>query len=297
MNAALVVLAAGMGSRYGGLKQMDPVGTSGEFIIDYSIFDAKEAGFNKVVFIIREELLQDFKDTIGLRLKGHIAVEYVFQKLEDLPDGFELPAERIKPWGTGQAVLACADAVKEPFAVINADDFYGRETFEVMFKFLKLNQGNPRATAMAGFLLEKTLSDYGTVSRGVCSSNEQDELMTVTEVIALSRENGTIVAGEDRYSGQEHVSMNFWGFYPEIFCEFKSHFVEFLKAGIGEEKSEFYIPTVVNGLIIEDKVFCKVLETPCQWFGVTYPEDRPYVVGKIEKMVEDGIYPNNLWLN
>jgi len=295
MNTTLVVLAAGMGSRYGGLKQMDPVGTSGEFIIDYSVFDAKGAGFNKVVFVIREELLQDFKDTIGLRLQAHIDVEYVFQKLEDLPDGFELPKERSKPWGTGQAVLACADAVKEPFAVINADDFYGRETFEVMFDFLKSNQGNPRATAMAGFLLKNTLSDYGTVSRGVCSSNEHNELMSVTEVTTISRKNGIIVAGEDKYSGQEHVSMNFWGFYPEIFGEFENHFVDFLKTGIAEEKSEFYIPTVVNGLIEEDKVFCKVLEIPCQWFGVTYPEDRPDVVEKIEKMVEEGIYPNNLW--
>jgi NDP-sugar pyrophosphorylase family protein len=295
MNATLVVLAAGMGSRYGGLKQMDAVGTSGEFIIDYSIYDAKAAGFTKVVFIIREELLRDFKDTIGLRIKDHIDVGYVFQKLEDLPDGFELPKERTKPWGTGQAVLACADKVKEPFAVINADDFYGRETFEVMFEFLKSNKGNARATAMAGFLLKNTLSDYGTVSRGICSSNEQNDLMTVTEVTAISKENGTIVADGNKYSGEEHVSMNFWGFNPEIFPEFASHFEDFLKTGIKETKSEFYIPTVVNSLIEENKIFCKILDTPCQWFGVTYPEDRPFVVGKIEQMIKEGIYPKSLW--
>jgi dTDP-glucose pyrophosphorylase len=295
MDATLVVLAAGMGSRYGGLKQMDPVGTSGEFIIDYSIYDAKASGFNKVVFIIREELLQDFKDTIGVRLESNIDVEYVFQKLEDLPAGFELPVGRSKPWGTGQAVLACADAVKEPFAVINADDFYGRETFEVMFEFLKANQGNSKATAMAGFLLKNTLSDYGSVSRGVCSSNEQNDLMTVTEITALSKVDNEIVAGDDKYSGMEHASMNFWGFCPEIFGEFETNFVDFLKTGIGEEKSEFYIPTVVNNLIEEDKVFCKVLETPCKWFGVTYPEDRPDVVQKIKQMVEDKIYPKSLW--
>ncbi|MDA3798928.1 MAG: sugar phosphate nucleotidyltransferase [Kiritimatiellae bacterium] len=295
MNTTLVVLAAGMGSRYGGLKQMDPVGTSGEFIIDYSIYDAIEAGFNKVVFIIREELLQDFKDTIGSRLTGHIKVEYVFQKLEDLPDGFTLPEGREKPWGTGQAVLACADVVKEPFAVINADDFYGRETFEVMAKFLEENQGNKRATSMAGFLLKNTLSDYGTVSRGVCSSNTNNELETVTEITAIAKEGDKIVAGDVVYSGNEHVSMNFWGFYPEIFEAFKSQFKDFLTTGIGEAKSEFYIPTVVNKCITDDEVFCKVLETSCQWFGVTYPEDRPDVVAKIESMIEAGQYPVSLW--
>ena len=297
IKPTLLVLAAGMGSRYGGLKQIDPVGPGGETIIDYSIYDALRAGFGKLVFVIRRDIESQFKETIGAQFEKRIAVEYVFQELEKLPPGFSIPPNRKKPWGTGQAILMASDVVREPFAAINADDFYGANSFRVLAEQLRSGGGD---CAMVGFVLRNTLSEFGSVARGVCRVSNDGFLESVTELTKIERaENGakyTDAAGKVHpLSGDEAVSMNMWGFTPALFGPLREQFVNFLKASGRDEKSEFYIPAVVNELVRGGQVKCKVLRTPDSWFGVTYREDRPFVIEGIRKLIARGEYPEKLW--
>jgi UTP-glucose-1-phosphate uridylyltransferase len=294
---ALMILAAGMGSRYGGLKQMDPVGPSGETIIDYSVHDAIRAGFNQLVFVIRRDIEQAFKETLGSRFEKRIAVEYVFQEPDCLPPGIALPPHRKKPWGTGHAILMAADVIREPFGVINADDFYGGHSFQLLAAHLQ--PGN-RDYAMIGFVLRNTLSECGSVARGVCQLAD-GHLETVREITGIEKfraaakyKNGT---GEfHALSGDEVVSMNMWGFTPTIFDHLRDQFTEFLKAHGSDEKSEFYIPSVVNAVVRNGQERVKVLPTRAAWFGVTYREDRPLVAGGIQRLVRSGDYPERLWI-
>jgi hypothetical protein len=301
MNAlpkpTLLVLAAGMGSRYGGLKQIDPVGPSGETIMDYSIFDAIRAGFGKVVFIIRKDIEAAFRETIGARFEKHIAVDYVFQELDKLPAGFTPPAGRTKPWGTTQAVMMAADAIHEPFAVINADDFYGAASYRALAGHLQ--SGTPDY-AMVGFILSKTLSDFGSVARGICQVGATGELTGVLELTAIERDGAgaknTSPSGEiTALTGHELVSMNMWGFTPAVFPQLAAQFEAFLKDSGTELKSECYLPSTVNSLVAAGEASVKVLSSPDAWFGVTYREDRPSVVASIGKLIEQRLYPESLW--
>jgi len=296
-NLTLLVLAAGMGSRYGGLKQIDPVGPNGETIIDYSIFDAQRAGFNKLVFVIRHDIEKQFREIIGSRFEKKIAVEYVFQELEKLPSGFSVPAGRTKPWGTGQAILMAAEAIREPFAAINADDFYGAHSFKVLADQL---QAGGDDYAMVGFILRNTLSDFGSVARGVCRANGSQYLESVTEMIGIEKAGGgarykdatgTVL----KLTGDELVSMNMWGFTPTLFGHLREQFTAFLKAHGQELKSECYIPGVVNDLVAAKRARVKVLRSSDSWFGVTYREDRPFVMDGIGKLIAHGDYPPRLW--
>jgi NDP-sugar pyrophosphorylase family protein len=295
---ALVVLAAGMGNRYGGLKQIDPVGPGGETIIDYSIYDALRAGFGKVVFVIRKDIEQAFKQAVGARFERHIAVEYVFQELDKLPPGFSVPAGRTRPWGTLHAILMAADVIDGPFAVINADDFYGSEGYRVLAKHL---QSGIADYAMVGFVLRNTLSDFGTVSRGVCRVDDDDFLQGVVELTNIER-NGTHARGTDStgwittLSGDEVVSMNMWGFTPHIFGQFREHFQKFLRLDGSDVQSESYLPSTVNELVLAGQARVKVLRTNDLWAGVTYREDHPRVVQTIRRLIDRGNYPNRLWL-
>ena len=293
----LLVLAAGMGSRYGGLKQIDPVGPGGETIIDYSVYDALRAGFDQLVFVIRRDIEQAFKETIGRRFENRLAVQYVFQELDRLPDGAVPPANRKKPWGTGHAIWMAADVIREPFGVINADDFYGADSFHQLAGHLRPE--NPEY-AMAGFTLRNTLSEHGTVARGICRMSG-DTLESVQEIVGIEKSGEGAryrdAAGATcELTGDETVSMNMWGFHPDLFDHLRSQFVEFLKERGSDEKAEFYIPSVVNRLVIERNVTVKVLRTQSSWFGVTYREDRPLVIEGIRKLVSRGIYPERLWL-
>lgn len=298
----LLVLAAGMGSRYGGLKQMDPMGPSGETVLDYSVFDAIRAGFSKVVFIIREDFADLFKEQVGDKFVGKIEVDYVFQKLDDLPEGFSVPEGREKPWGTIHAVRAARHAVSGPFAVINADDFYGSDSYQQMANYFQdsadANDGISHY-CMVGYHLLKTLSDHGDVNRGICSA-DNGYLKDVEEVTEISREesgiiNGNWLDGNRREVSEDAIaSMNFWGFTADLFGHLESHFIEFLKERGTEMKSECYIPTLIDELITAGKADCKVLETSSSWFGVTYPDDKPHVVKNIKQLVDSGEYPNSL---
>ena len=302
MQPTLLVLAAGMGSRYGGLKQMDPMGPNGETVLDYSVFDAIRAGFGRVIFIIREDFAEAFKKGIGSRFAEHIKVDYAFQRLDDLPEGFSVPEGRSKPWGTSHAVRAAREITKEPFAVINADDFYGRDAYKRAAAFLT----NPPAEngvahyAMVGYPLENTLSDHGDVNRGICERNENGLLTEVEEYVRIERESDGVVRGEaldgkrKPISEGTPVSMNFWAFTPCFFDHLEGEFTDFLAARGTEEKSECYIPTVVDSLIRAKKADCKVLTTTSQWFGVTYPADKEHVVYSIGSLIEAGEYPSNL---
>ncbi len=299
MKPTLLVLAAGMGSRYGGLKQLDGVGPKGETIMDYSVYDAKEAGFGKVVFVIREHFKEEFAEKVVSKYKGIIDVELVTQELNKLPEGFELNPDREKPWGTGHATLMAADVIDTPFAVINADDFYGAESFKVLADFLKKQEGKTGKFAMVGFALNNTLSESGEVSRGICSVDENNYLTNVEEHHKVKEENGTI-SGEGM-NGQmreldpnAYASMNMWGFTPDLFKEGNQLFVNFLKENINEPKKEFYIPFVVNTMIENGHATVEVLSSPDKWFGVTYKEDRDSVVKKLQKMTESGAYPSPL---
>ena len=292
----LLVLAAGMGSRYGGLKQIDPIGANGETIIDYSIYDAMRAGFGKAVFVIRREIEEQFKQFVGSRFEKRIAVEYVFQELDKLPAGFAVPPHRTKPWGTGHAILMAADAIHGPFAAINADDFYGAASFRVLADHLKSGSAE---FAMVGFVLRNTLSEFGTVARGVCRTTNGGFLESVTELTRIERHGtGAKATGPDgkllRLSGDESVSMNMWGFGPSLFGELRSRFVEFLQKHGAEEKAEFYIPSAVNEIVQAKHARVKVLRTPDSWFGVTYREDRPFVVKGIRELIARGEYPEKL---
>ena len=300
MKPTLFVLAAGMGSRYGGLKQLDGLGPNGETIMDYSIFDAIRGGFGKVVFVIRKDFEQDFRDKILSKYENHIPVELVFQSLDSLPAGFTCPADRVKPWGTNHAVLMGKEVINEPFAVINADDFYGRDSFAVLGKELSAMTGKKNDYCMVGYRVGNTLSESGSVARGVCETNAEGYLTTVVERTAIERidgkvsftdENGQLVSIADNTP----VSMNMWGFTPDYFEYSVEYFKDFLAANGQQLKSEFYIPLAVNNLIVSGKATCKVLDTPSKWFGVTYAEDRPQVVLKINELIRKGVYPKKLF--
>lgn len=301
MKPTLLVLAAGMGSRYGGLKQMDPMGPNGETVLDYSVFDAIRAGFGRVVFIIREDFAEAFKQGVGARFADRIQVDYVFQKLDDLPEGFSVPEGREKPWGTSHAVRAARHVVKEHFAVINADDFYGRDAYARATAFFdSLPEGTTNEIAMVGYPLENTLSDHGHVNRGICQIDEEGFLTNVEEYLDIERENDGAVRG-NALDGKRHVvpdgslvSMNFWAFGPAFFEQLEEAFTRFLLHAGDQLKSECYIPTVVDHLIHAGHTQCPVLRTTSQWFGVTYPQDKPFVVESIAKLIANGEYPETL---
>ncbi|HUJ11310.1 MAG TPA: sugar phosphate nucleotidyltransferase [Verrucomicrobiae bacterium] len=293
----LLLLAAGMGSRYGGLKQIDPVGPSGETIIDYSIYDALRAGFGKIVFVIRRDIEDAFREAIGRKFEKRAPVEYVFQELDKLPPGFTVPPNRTKPWGTSHAILVAEDVVREPFAAINADDFYGATSYKVLHD--QLVSGDPDY-AMVGFILRNTLSEHGAVTRGVCTCDSHDYLQTVTELMKVEKDGNGAKCVDDsgatrKLSGDEVVSMNFWGFHPSIFAQLRELFIDFLKKHGQQEKSEFFIPAGVNLLVTSGKVRLKVLRTTDSWFGVTYREDKQHVTTSIHALVARGVYPSKLW--
>lgn len=298
-SPSLVILAAGMGSRYGGLKQIDPVGPSGEIVIDYSIYDALKVGFKKIVFVIRKDIEKDFRKTIGSKFENRADVHYSFQAKESLPEGFQLPSERQKPWGTGHAVLAAKNEINESFAVINADDFYGRCGYELLYNHLS-TESNENLYAMVGFALRNTLSDFGTVARGICNVDKNGLLQKVTERTSIAKEGNHAISNEPDGSilpltGNEWVSMNMWGFSQNILSHLEDGFVEFLKEKIEIPKSEYFLPAVVDSLINNGKVQTKVLTSMDEWFGVTYQDDKPHVIKSIQTLVEKGIYPANLW--
>ena len=304
MKPTLFLLAAGMGSRYGGLKQLDGLGPNGETIMDYSIYDAIHAGFGRLVFVIRKDFEQDFRDKVVSKYQGHLPVEVVFQSLEDLPHGFTVPEGRTKPWGTNHAVLMGKDVIKEPFAVINCDDFYGRDSFQVMGKYLSdLPEGSQNKYSMVGFRIGNTLSESGTVSRGVCSTDEKGFLTTVVERTKIQRLDGEVKYLEEdgetwtAIPDTTPVSMNFWGFTPDYFAYSQDIFKEFLNAESTKKniKAEFFIPLVIDKLIKTNKATVQVLDTTSKWFGVTYPEDRPDTVAKIKQLVDTGVYPVKLF--
>lgn len=297
MKPALLVLAAGMGSRYGGLKQIEPLGPGGETIIDYSVYDALRAGFGKLVFVIRRDIERPFREIVGSRFEARLPVEYVFQELETLPRGMKPPAARQKPWGTGHAVLMGAQVVREPFAVINGDDFYGRRSFEVLARHL---QSDSPDLALVGYTLKNTLSEFGTVARGVCRTSADGYLESIRETTGIEGKAGTIQYRQadgqtGELTGEEVVSLNTWGFRPAVFELFAEEFERFLAQHGTDTKAEFYIPSAVNSLIQEGKARLKVLQTPDSWFGVTYREDRPRVVQSIRELVARGEYPEKLW--
>jgi len=296
MSLTLAVLAAGIGSRYGGLKQMDPVGPSGEFIIDYSIHDAILAGFDKVVFIIRHDIEKDFRATIGARVEKKVQTEYVFQSLNFMPRGYQVPPERKKPWGTGHAVLVSESAVSEPFGVINADDFYGQQSYDVLAGFLRETAGDNSRYGMVGFILRNTLSEHGSVSRGICRANMNGNLESIIECTKIEKAGRGLSCNNAgiKLSGDESVSMNMWGFKPSIFAYLRNKFEDFLQTSAGDPKAEYFIPEVVNTLMAERKITVQLLETKSAWFGITNPEDKQAVVGKIRRLVDSGVYPNNL---
>lgn len=303
MKPTLLLLAAGMGSRYGGLKQLDGLGPNGETIMDYSIYDAVKAGFGKIVFVIRKDFEQDFREKILSKYEGHVPAELVFQSLDSLPEGFSVPEGREKPWGTNHAVLMAKDVINEPFLVINCDDFYNRDAFMVIGKFLSnLPEGSKNKYAMVGFRVGNTLSENGTVARGICSKDAEGNLTTVVERTEIKRvdgpvcykdEEGNWIAVEDNTP----VSMNMWGFTPDYFDYSEAYFKEFLSDPKNMEnlKAEFFIPLMVNKLINEKTATVEVLDTTSKWFGVTYAADRDDVVARIQKLIDEGVYPNKLF--
>jgi hypothetical protein len=301
VKAGLVVMAAGMGSRFGGLKQLEPVGPNGERVMDYALYDAKRAGVDRVVFVIRNAFEREFHERVGSRYSQWMDVAYAFQELEQLPRGFAPPADRVKPWGTAHAILAAETAMKVPFLAINADDFYGRRAFETLTEFLTgTTEGATSSYAMVAFQMANTLSAFGTVARGICEVGPEGLLKAVEEHTGLERvgeeiQERAMDGSMRRYSGREPVSMNFWGFRPSIFDHLKERFARFLAAQGQDSKAEFYIPTAVDELIREGCATVRVLETPDRWFGVTYREDTHSVVGRIQELIQAGEYPQSLW--
>ncbi|MEE8400140.1 MAG: sugar phosphate nucleotidyltransferase [Desulfobacterales bacterium] len=298
----LIILAAGIGSRYGGLKQIDPVGPHDQIILDYSIYDAIEAGFDRVVFVIRREIERDFRDFIGGKYEKVIPCTYVYQELDALPQGINLPADRTKPWGTAHAVWVCESVVKEPFAVINADDFYGKIAYRKLLQFLDgAAKDVPKSTyAMVGFALENTLSQHGSVSRGVCNVTDDGTLETITERTKIQHRQDEIQYQDSdgtwhSLAGSESVSMNFWGFTPSIFPHLEETFITFLENHIHEPKSEFFLPITIDTLLKEDRAQVSVLPSPDQWVGVTYPEDKPQVTRHLMSLIASDVYPEKLW--
>ena len=301
MGKSLLVLAAGMGSRYGGVKQIDRLGPGGETIIDYSIYDAIHAGFDKIVFVIRKSIEQDFNEVIIQKYKNIIDVDYVFQEIDAIPDGFSAPEQREKPWGTAHAILMAKDKIKDYFAVINGDDFYGKNSFRLLSQYLDtLSLNDKTACSMVAYPLKNTLSENGTVSRGVCTVDSSQNLIGVVEHTKIEKINNAIVnRNEDgntvQLDADTPVSMNFWGFHPSIFHHIENLFVDFLQQNSQNIKSEFYIPFVVDELIKNQKIQVKVLRTDASWYGITYKEDRPFVAEKFKEMLNANVYPSILW--
>ena len=299
----LVIMAAGMGSRYGGLKQIDPVDNEGHIIMDFSMYDAKRAGFEKVIFIIKKEIEEDFKNTVGNRMSQIMEVEYAYQDLHNIPEGFEVPEGRVKPWGTAHAVLSAIDLIDGPFAVINADDYSGKEAFQVIYDALAASEDRePYQFAMVGYQVENTLTENGSVARGVCETDEEGMLKTITERTRIMREGDVIVYTDENGVREEipegtPVSMNLWGFSRGILKELSLRFPEFLKTALRENplKGEFFIPTVVDELIHEGKARVRVLRSRDRWFGVTYKEDKRSVMEAVRKFKQNGLYPEKLW--
>lgn len=298
-KVSLLVLAAGIGSRYGGLKQVDKLGPSGERIIDYSIYDAIRAGFRKVVFVIRRDIEEEINELLIKNLRNYVEVDYVFQDLDNLPEGFKPPQNRVKPWGTGHAVIVAREKIREPFAVINSDDFYGYDAFHQIMQYLQYAKADSNEFYVVGYLLKNTLSEFGAVSRGVCSIDERGYLDSIKEQKKIYKEGNKIFCEEENNKmellPETLVSMNFWGFTPIVFDMFEELFKKFLKENINDEKSEFYIPTAIDTLIKNNKCKVKVIPTNSEWFGVTYKEDRPKVVEIIHRLVEQRKYPTPLW--
>lgn len=302
MKPTLFILAAGMGSRYGGLKQLDGLGPNGETIMDYSVYDALKAGFGKIVFVIRHDFEKEFREKVISRYEGSVPVEVVFQDINNIPDEFtdKVNPERSKPWGTNHAVMMGKDVIKEPFAVINADDYYGPESFKVLADFLKSVEGKKNEYCMVGFMIENTLSENGGVSRGLCEVSPEGYLTGVKECHGIEKKDGKLIQKlEDGtiapFPEGASVSMNMWGFTPDYFDYSEKSFLNFLKENAGELKSEFYIPTVVNELIGDGTVTLKVERTPSKWFGVTYAADRDATVAQFKKLHEEGVYPAKLF--
>ncbi len=298
MKPTLLILAAGMGSRYGGLKQMDGLGPEGESIIDYSVYDAIRAGFGKVVFVIREDFAQAFKDQFEPRLKGKIETEYVYQSLDKIPAGFAIPEGRQKPWGTGHAMLMAKDAIKTPFAIINADDFYGKDAYAQAIEFISSSK-DENEYAMIGYALKNTLSEHGTVSRGVCEADAKNNLTKVTERTKIGKEGDKIYfyEGEDKeeLTGEEPISMNFWIFKPEFFGHLENGFKRFLTEKGTEMKSEYYFNIAADNMVKAGEASVKIINTPAKWFGVTYQEDKPMVQASLTALHDKGEYPDGLW--
>ncbi len=300
----LVIMAAGMGSRYGGLKQIDPVDEQGHIIMDFSIFDAKRAGFEKVVFIIKKENEADFKEAIGKRVEKVMDVEYVFQDIHNIPEGYEVPEGRVKPWGTAHAVLSAIDVIDGPFAVINADDYYGKDAFQKIYDYLSTHEDDEKYRyTMVGYRLGNTLTENGYVSRGVCCINEDGELVSVTERTHIEKtETGAAFTEDDGetwtdISPDSLVSMNMWGFSASFLQEIKSGFAAFLEEGLKTNpmKCEYYLPTVVTNLLVAEKATVTVLASQDKWYGITYKEDKPQVVAAIKGLKDSGLYPQHLW--
>ena len=300
----LVIMAAGMGSRYGGLKQIDPVDDDGHIIMDFSMYDARKAGFEKVIFIIKRELEADFKERVGNRISRYMDVSYVYQELADLPEGYEVPEGRVKPWGTAHAVLSCIDQIEGPFAVINADDYYGQEAFQLIYDYLASHEDDDKYRyTMVGYHLGNTVTDNGHVARGICDMNENGELIAIHERTRIEKRDDGIAYTED--DGQTWtyvpadttVSMNMWGFTRSILEEIRDGFPEFLDHGLKTNpmKCEYFLPAVVSDLLGEEKATVAVLTSVDKWYGVTYKEDKPVVVAAIRKMKEEGRYPEHLW--
>lgn len=300
----LVIMAAGMGSRYGGLKQIDPIDKEGHIIMDFSIFDAKKAGFEKVVFIIKRENEADFKEAVGARMAKQMEVVYAYQEVSGVPVGYSVPEGRVKPWGTAHAVLSCIDELDGPFAVINADDYYGQDAFRLIYDYLASHEDDDKYRyTMVGYELGNTVTDNGHVARGVCEMNEKGELVEINERTRIEKKESGIAYTEDE-GGTWHtlpekttVSMNMWGFTRSILEEIRADFPAFLQKGLAENplKCEYFLPSVVSDLIVEGKAAVAVLKSADKWYGVTYKEDKPIVVEAIGKMKEDGLYPMNLW--
>lgn len=300
----LVIMAAGMGSRYGGLKQIDPIDSKGHIIMDFSMFDAKRAGFEKVIFIIKKENEADFKEAVGDRMAQYMDVSYAFQELDNLPEGYSVPDGRTKPWGTAHAVLSCIDQVDGPFAVINADDYYGAEAFKLIYDYLSTHEDDDKFRyTMVGYHLGNTVTDNGHVARGLCEMNENGELVAVNERTRIEKRDGGIAYTEDdgetwtSVPADKIVSMNMWGFSKSILEEINNGFCAFLDEGlkVNPMKCEYFLPSVVSNLLAEDRATVSVLESADKWYGVTYKEDKPVVEAAIAKMKEDGLYPDNLW--
>lgn len=300
----LVIMAAGMGSRYGGLKQIDPIDNEGHIIMDFSIYDAKQAGFEKVVFIIKRENEEDFKAAVGDRVSRYMEVVYAFQEVSNIPEGYQVPEGRVKPWGTAHAVLSCIDEINGPFAVINADDYYGQDAFKLIYDYLSTHADDDKYRyTMVGYQLGNTVTDNGHVSRGVCELNEEGELIAVMERTKIEKRDGGIAYTEDdgktwiKLPADTIVSMNMWGFTRSILDEIRDGFPAFLEEGLKTNpmKCEYYLPAVVSRLLEEDRAAAAVLKSGDKWYGITYKEDKPVIVAAMQRMKEEGRYPIHLW--